>query len=176
MNEIWKNIKSFPNYAISNFGNVKSLGRIVNSGRGGLKVLKDKILKQKTSPDGYKRIGIYIGKKQRYFFVHILVLESFVGRPSNDVECNHIDTNKANNKLSNLEWLSHQNNQKHALENDLYLRGEDVFGSKLKKSDVIRIRRMLSAQKLKQKEIAVIFNVSDTTISDIKLEKIWTHL
>jgi len=104
--EIWKIIKDFTDYMVSNFGRVKSF-----------KIYKEgKILKQNKYRTGYLYVNLWKNKKEYHKYVHRLVLETF--EPIEDMdkfECNHEDGNKENNIfLENIKWCTHSENIKHA--------------------------------------------------------------
>src|SRR5690606_3759485 len=97
---IWQHIKDF-NYSVSNLGRVKSN----KSGR----VLKPWKLRQ-----GYLQIGLMRDGSRYRFLVHRLVAEAFLPRKDYQTDVNHIDLNKFNNTVSNLEWVSKEENMQHA--------------------------------------------------------------
>lgn len=102
MKEIWKDIVGYDGkYQIS------TLGRIRN--HNGL------IMKQKPSKDGYIRILLFNNKKYKAEYVHILVAKAFLPNPKIKSEVNHIDANKSNNTLHNLEWVTRRENHFHAV-------------------------------------------------------------
>lgn len=176
MEEIWKNIKDFPSYQISNMGNVK---RIV-SGQG---AVAGRILKPEILHDGYHRITLSDNGKKDRKRINRLVLEIF--NPVNDMdnlESNHKDGNKNNNKLDNLEWMTNSENRKHAYENNLINNfGENNGATNLTDNKVKIIKQILKSPiikqlKITQKEIAEIFGISETIISRIKLGKTWAYI
>jgi hypothetical protein len=99
MKEIYKIITEYPNYSISNFGNVKN-----NKTNKLLKIRFDK---------GYNRVRLYNKNIANNHSVHKLVGEYFIPNPKNKPEINHIDGNKLNNIVSNLEWNTKSENQTH---------------------------------------------------------------
>ena len=95
MNEVWKDIKGYEGrYQISNFGNVRSLSRKVQFGNQ-TRIVKGKILKQKTKKTGYKFIQLRKNMKEYDFYIHRLVALHFVDGYAENMDVNHIDGNKA---------------------------------------------------------------------------------
>lgn len=115
MIEIWKDIKGYENiYQVSNLGRVKSLNRL--HGTSGRIIYKEKVLKPSENKNGYYSVKL----KGKPFKIHRLVLETFYPINNSLLEINHIDSNKANNKLENLEWVTHKQNMEHASINKLF--------------------------------------------------------
>ena len=129
------------------------------------------------SASGYLYIDLSIKGKKSTFRVNRLVALCWIPNPKNKPEVNHIDGDKENNKVSNLEWATHLENMQHAKDTGLLPNrvGSNNGRAKLNEYQVISIRVWL-LQGFTQKEISKVFNVSICTISDIKLRKTWTHL
>lgn len=104
-------------------------GNIINAHTG-------RILKPRYNNKGYGRVQI--GGKD--YFIHRLVANQYIPNPENKEQVNHIDGDKRNNAVSNLEWVSNKENRYHALENGLHLCGERCKWSKLEQQDVDFIR------------------------------------
>ena len=103
MEEIWRDIAGYKGlYQVSNLGNVKSL----NYNRTG----KERVLKPKTNRNGYLQVVLSKDNKQKFFYVHRLVALHFIPNTNNLPEVNHIDENKSNNCVTNLEWCSSKYN------------------------------------------------------------------
>jgi hypothetical protein len=102
MMEEWQTIKEFPNYDISNFGN------IMNNKTG--KSLKLSI------KSGYYNISLTNNNIHKTFKVHRLVALAFIENPENKSEVNHKDKNKLNNHFTNLEWMTRRENNIHRCE------------------------------------------------------------
>lgn len=115
MNEIWKQIPGYENYyEVSNLGRVRSLERLVTpSGRKSVK--KGKILSPRPDKNGYLITCLCIDGVESTKKVHRLVALAFIG--SSDLQVNHIDCCKINNHISNLEYVTNQENRDHAVAN-----------------------------------------------------------
>lgn len=101
-------------YQASNFGRVKSLNRIVKTGRGGYREVTEHILKPRISNRGYQRIPLRIYPKTYWFDVHRLIAKIFIPNPNNYPIINHRDNNPLNNNVDNLEWCTQSYNVKYA--------------------------------------------------------------
>ena len=103
---MWREVQGFPNYMVSNTG-------IVRNSRG-------RIMKLRTSYRGYSEVGLRNGgQKQKMLLVHRLVAFAFIDKPNGKDYVNHKDGNKANNDVSNLEWVTQSENSIHAIRTGL---------------------------------------------------------
>lgn len=134
MQELWKDIKGFEGrYQISNTGKVKSLARLRLSKNGTNAPVREKLLKLKTNKAGYKCVHLRCMDYQCWPNVHRLVAEAFIPNPDNKPTVNHIGANKENNCVYNLEWSTHSEQMRHAVENDLLeVRGGPKYSKKFK--------------------------------------------
>jgi hypothetical protein len=97
----WRKIEGFPKYSVSDTGMVR------NDSTG-------KILKEKIVRNGYSQVGMYAGKKEiKWRLVHRLVALAFIPNLDNKPQVNHIDGDKQNNVVSNLEWVTSHENEVH---------------------------------------------------------------
>lgn len=177
--EIWKDVKGFEGiYQISNYGNLKSLERkTFNKGTCCYNLIKEKILKKATDKDGYVKYCLFLKGNRENKSAHRLVALAFIENPENKPQVNHIDGNKKNNHVSNLEWCTASENSNHALNMGLSYQkpGEGHHMSKLTEKEVIVIRELYK-NNTTQKEISFLFNVSQTQIYRIVNKKSWSHI
>lgn len=104
MNEMWRPIPGYENYLVS------TCGRVYNQKPG----RKPKMLRPSSGKNGYQIVIVYKHSRPKGFQVHRLVLEAFGPPcPSDGHQCNHKDLDKTNNRLSNLEWVTRQENMRH---------------------------------------------------------------
>lgn len=115
MEEIWKPVVGYEGfYEVSSMGRVKSLERKDCLGR----TVKERILKQAVTHDGYLRVGLYAGGKLKTLKIHRLVCEAFNDNRDEKPEVNHINEDKTDNRASNLEWCTRTWNNNHGTRNE----------------------------------------------------------
>lgn len=164
-----KDIPNFPDYKITEDGDIYSYKWGWNG----------RLLKKSFN----KAYGYYskqlVGKdgNKVHCLIHRLVAMTYKSLPDyTDLEVNHIDGNKLNNHISNLEWVTKSRNIKHAFELGLNSsKGEDNGRHILKESDVLDIYDLLS-KGVDMVSIANKFNVHPCTVKDIKTKKNWNYL
>ena len=98
MGEVWKQINDYPNYYISNFGNIKR---------------KERFRQLITDKSGYKVIQLFNDGISKIYKIHRLVGEAFIENPENKPFIDHIDLDKANNNVYNLRWVTCIESQQH---------------------------------------------------------------
>ena len=161
--ELWRQIKNYEGlYDISSSGRVYSH-------------ITDKFLSASRVANHYEAVALYKNKKPSSRMVHLLVAEAFLPRDSFNKQVNHIDGNKYNNEVINLEWVTPAENSKHAIETGLFNpRGEGQWGSIQKEKDVIDILNQYGFEKTEK--IAHKYGVTPSTITAITTGKNWKHL
>jgi len=170
--EEWKSIKDFPEYVVSNIGNIKTNNPYIKSNKG-------KILKQGETRAGYKIVQLSKrGQKKKTKMVSRLVAEAFIPNPNNYPEVNHKDHDKSNNFYLNLEWCTASYNIKYAYYNGRmpYRGGEGCSLSKLKDKDVLEIRKLYKTKEYSQADLAEKFDVGVQAIGRIIRRQRWKHL
>lgn len=107
MNEIWKDINGYEGlFQVSSNGVIRSLDRYLPMPNGGEKLVKGRIIKQYITSNGYMIVNL--GKNRKY--VHRLVAEHFIPNPNNLPQIDHINTDKTDNRVCNLRWVTHKEN------------------------------------------------------------------
>lgn len=161
--EKWKSLPKSEYYYISNFGRAKST-----------KNKRILILKQSIDTAGYLRVGMNHKSVTKAEKIHLMVLSAFVKKPFENAQVNHIDGDKLNNNLSNLEWLTAKQNMKHAYSKGLLgsLKGFDSPKCRLSKKEILAIFN----SKKTQKETAVKFDISHHHAWGIKNGIYWSEV
>ena len=165
--KIWVPVAECPeHYHVSNFGMVKR----VSTGRG---AVAGRVLRTQMSSGGYPMVQLVYDGKRRSRTIHRIMMESFSpDGAAQGFEVNHIDGNKTNNLLENLEWTTRSGNMKHAYMNGLRCDvGEKNGRSILTRKQANEIRSMKG--KKTQRLLAEEFGVSIPTISAIWTGRNW---
>lgn len=166
--EKWKPISNYEDfYEVSDKGNVRRIG-------------SNTVLKPNFTNKGYLKVSLSVKSNVKQFNIHRLVAEAFVHNEYNKPQVNHIDGNKLNNYISNLEWVTNQENRTHAVQNSLHkvTFGEQRFNSVLTDDDVRFMKRNYKQGRgnMNSNYFAKKHNVSKQTIINIINGKKWTHI
>lgn len=172
--EEWRDIEGYEGlYQVSNLGNVRGLDRINSYGR----FVCGRTLVATPSTSGYPYVTLWAHGEPYRVTVHLLVLRAFKGQ-AEDMQCNHINGVKTDNRLENLEWCTPSQNTRHAFRLGLATghKGEKNGASKLVRSQVREIRRLYEGGEHTQQMIADMFGISDAMVSYIVNRVKWTHV
>lgn len=178
IDEIWKPVKDFEGlYEVSNLGRVRSLPKPINY--KGIKTVlyKGKVLKGSQDKAGYIHVILHKNTKPYVRLVHRLVAVAFIPNPNNYREVNHINANKTDNRVENLEWCTCQQNKDHAVKNGLTAIGERNSAHKLTETEVKKIRAeyVKDSHDFNTWSLAKRYGVSQTTIRMIVNNKTWRY-
>jgi hypothetical protein len=169
MDEIWKDVVGYEGlYEVSNLGRVRSnLGHNRKKGH----VLSGGNLR------GYRFVILCKDGKQKSGLIHRLVARAFIGEPPTpNHTVNHKDLDKANNRDTNLEWLTQPDNVRHAAPVIPRLRGVDQPTSKLTEDQVRAIRQRYIPREVTLKQLGMEYGVSQQTVLAIIRREKWAHL
>ena len=150
MIEVFKKIKGFESYKISNFG------KVIN--KDGLE-LKHRCLAGR----GYMQVNLWDGNKHHKKYIHRLLAEAFIPNPNNYRTVNHINGNKTDNRLENLEWCSDEKQQREAFRLGL----KKKVGKYLSNELIHIIYNMYFKKNIKPKKISLIVGFPFGTIRKI---------
>lgn len=154
--EIWKPIKENPFYYVSNLGRVKSVDHPVwCRANNSYSVRKGHIMKPNNqNSKHYWRIPLPTSNGRKIFAIHRLVAQAFIPNPDNLPQINHIDGNKDNNCVSNLEWCDQSHNFLHAYANNLVSKEKQSLHCHLRKlteEEVLYIKSEFDKTEFKQR-------------------------
>jgi len=158
--EVWRPVDGYPGYQVSSWGRVKGPRTILAP----------------SVAFGYERVSLSRDGEVRNRRVNRLVLVAFHGDPPFEgAICAHNDGASLNNRASNLRWATPKENQDDRIRHNTRIRGSDVAGAKLREADIPNIRERI-ATGMRFSDIADEFSVSISTISLIKLGRVWRHV
>jgi len=165
--EIWKVINGYPDYEISNKGRVKALSKVRNSIHG-TRTTREKIITQHYNKLlGYIYVNMYQKGMPTSRSLHRIIAINWIPNPENKREVNHIDGNKQNNSIENLEWMSSLENTRHS------------FTTNSKKSLVLNIEkaeeiREMHKMGMTNSQIALVLGIQRKMAWRVVTNQSWT--
>lgn len=172
---MWKDIKGFEGYyQISDQGQVKSLERQITDSVGHIYIVRERIIKPWKAGRGYFAVTLSKNGKTKASYVHLLVAMAFISNPNNFPTINHINGNKLDNSVGNLEWVSYSYNNQHAYDIGLHKKGEEQYRAKLTEENVREIKRL--GKYATYQQIGDKYHVSQATIRDVLIGKTWKNI
>ena len=157
---------------------IENLDYEINSEGIVRRISTKRIKKSFKRPDGYIGIQLYITKeKVKNYQLHRLIANAFIPNPNNKLYVNHIDSNRENNSLNNLEWVTFEENVKHGYESGYASnKGSNNGFSVLTEEQVLEIRSKRKNDNLTYQQLATQYNVSYGCIAGIIQRKNWKHI
>lgn len=183
MDELWLPIPGYNGkYYASNLGRIRSSEQTIMHCPRGVwleRTIKERVLKTNSDRHGYKRTTLTLDKNSLPWLVHRLVAITWIPNPD-DLPCvNHIDAVKFNNRIENLEWVTHAGNMAHAARMGLMHNpsgpGMKSPASKLTDECVMSIKRRLEAGE-KPGSISLDYPVGESAIYEIRAGRSWSHI
>lgn len=156
----WKPIKGFPDYLVSSDGRVKSLKK------SAARELKTWMCRD------YHQVNLRVKGVRKHFYVHRLVAEHYIPNPDKLPEVNHINEDKLDNRVENLEWCDRVANAKHSARAG---KGLYKLGRPLNREEVVTIKDLLG-EGLSSTKIAEMFGVSRSAIQHIRMGRTWRNI
>lgn len=168
MTEKWVDVRGYESYyQVSDMGRVRSKDRTVACSRTGTRTLKGKLLTLNPDSAGYCKVKFQDQGRNEVWKVHRLVATHFLEKVDGKDYINHIDNNRSNNVVTNLEWCTPQENTQH-----MHVQGRNyaAFGAdnascKLSDEQVKQIRQMAPSHT--QAHIASVFGIARQTVGQI---------
>lgn len=187
--EIWKEIKGYEGYyEVSNLGRFRSMDRIIIFSNGRKVFYKGKIINGSIEKDGYICVKLSKNGNNETKKLHRLIAQTFMPVDNSDnLEVNHIDFNRINNRINNLEWVSHIDNIHHSSKKGRYkdnARGCKNGRANYTEEEIIYMRKLYDKGKSVMDIIKILFpnlNYSErknkwTRIKEIVTRKTYTNI
>jgi len=172
MKEEWRPILGYEGiYDASNIGNIMRIKPEKNTFAG-------RIMQQSNDRYGYPHVKLCKGGKAKGYGVHTLIIGAFVGPCPEGEQVNHIDGDKTNNNVENLEYVTQRENNEHAftfgLKNTDHMVGERHYGSILTENAIPQIRRLIKEGEFTMAEIGIMYGAKRSTITNVRSGHTWS--
>jgi len=148
-------------YEVSDKGDIKSIARKIIIGNGNCSFLPEKIMKQKSERNGYRRIKLCNNGNFKTLLVHRIVASSFLKNPEIKKTVNHKNGIRHDNRIENLEWTTNSENQIHSFKNGRV----HIVKKRLSTEQIKEVIKFIN-NGLSQAKIAKMYSVSQPTISN----------
>lgn len=174
--EEWEIISGFEEYEVSTYGRVRSWKK-----RQGVRIIKQpnpKIMALRIDTRGYKLVRLCVNGRHFNKTVHRLVASAFIPNPENKPQVNHINGQKTDPHVTNLEWCTGSENCQHALDSELYLiargdRNDPRARITVDQARQVKIRRAAGeSRSLISKDLGITYS----TIANIDGERAWAYV
>ena len=143
--EEWRPIKGYEGlYEVSSVGRVKRLGRKTVTSSGKVRYLKETIRKPQKDIKGYLNLRLSNNGTYKFCRIHRLVAEAFIPNPNNKPQVNHINEDRADNRVDNLEWVTCTENNNHGSRNEKIakIQRKPVEGMSLKDNSILKYKQL----------------------------------
>ena len=178
MKEIWKDINGYEGlYQVSNYGRVRSVTHCILMKNGRYRTIDSRMLiLHEGGNNKYLQAYLHKDNSVKNHLIHRLVVSHFISPIPQNMVINHIDGNKHNNRVDNLEIVTQHDNIQHALNTGLMnFYGEKQGAAKITNQQAALIRYLWTMYRIPQSIIAHLFNVSQANICRIVNYKYFNH-
>lgn len=138
----------------------------------------DKKLSKNKMDNGYESVSLsYIdGRPRKLWYVHRLVALLFINKPEGKDFVNHKDSDRTNNKVENLEWVTQKENMQHAHSNGAFRKKTGQHHLAIHSDEIIHKACSMMAEGRRDIDISNITGLHRATVGDIRKRKVWNHI